>query len=349
MDRMVSAICREIELRSNYIDSTEQVKTVYFGGGTPSLLDKKQINRILQTIRDNFELDPKAEITLEANPDDLTVQKLREFSNTPINRLSIGVQSFFDDDLQFMDRAHSAQEAIDSIHNATAEGFDNISIDLIYGIPNSGLAQWAKNLDIAFSLSVKHLSCYGLTIEPKTKLNKLVSGGLVAIPSDDNFLEQFGYLMEAAVSNGYEHYEISNFAKPGFRSNHNSRYWNDVPYIGVGPSAHSYNGHSRQWNVSSNSGYMEAIAKDEIPLKLERLSKTDKYNEYVMTRLRTLEGVDLDELGNRFGVHMQEYFSRLIKSHVDNGTVNCIEGRFSLTRKGQFMADRIASDLFYTE
>jgi len=346
---MVSAICREIELRKDYLDSHETLKTVYFGGGTPSLLDRNQIDQIFQTIHANFDLDPDAEITLEANPDDLTYQKLAELSSTPINRLSIGIQSFFDDELQFMNRAHSAQEAVESIQNATSAGFDNLSIDLIYGIPNSELSRWAKNLEMAFSLPVKHLSCYGLTLEPKTKLNKMVSAGQVTIPSDENFLEQFGYLMEVAISNGFEHYEISNFAKPGFRSNHNSRYWSDVHYMGVGPSAHSYNGHSRQWNVSSNALYIEAVTKGEVPHMLERLSNVDKYNEYVMTRLRTIEGVDLNELAKRFGVPLQEHFSKLIKSHIDEGSVQSIKTRYALTRKGQFIADRIASDLFFTD
>ena len=346
---MVSAICREIEIRKDYIDSSEPLKTVYFGGGTPSLLDKNHIDRIFQTIREHFILDINAEITLEANPDDLTRDKLAELSATPINRLSIGIQSFFDDELQFMNRAHSSKEAVESIHNAKAAGFDNMSIDLIYGIPNSELSKWAKNLEMAFSLPIKHISCYGLTLEPKTKLNKMVSLGQVAIPSDDNFLEQFGYLMEAAISNGFEHYEISNFAKPGFRSNHNSRYWSDVHYMGVGPSAHSYNGISRQWNVSSNSLYMDFITAGEIPFKLEHLSNVDKYNEYVMTRLRTLEGVDLDDLGKRFGARLQEHFSKLITSHIVEGSVLSVNNRFALTRKGQFLADRIAADLFWTD
>lgn len=346
---MVSAICKEIELRRDYLGPTESLKTVYFGGGTPSLLNRIQIERIFQAIQENFVVDSNAEITLEANPDDLTVQKLGEIADTPINRLSIGIQSFFDDELRFMNRAHSAEEAVASILNARSAGFDNLSIDLIYGIPNAELSRWAKNLEMAFALPVQHLSCYGLTLEPKTKLNKMVSAGHVAIPSDEHFLEQFGYLMEAAISNGYEHYEISNFAKPGFRSNHNSRYWNDVNYIGVGPSAHSYNGYSRQWNVSSNSIYMEAIAKGEIPFKVEQLSNTDKYNEYVMTRLRTLEGVDLEELGKRFGARFQEHFSDLIKVHMNEGSVKSNNNRFVLTRTGQFIADRIASDLFYTE
>lgn len=346
---MVSAICREIQLRKDYLDSSEPLKTVYFGGGTPSLLNKNHIDRIFQTIRGNFILDIDAEITLEANPDDLTREKLAELSATPINRLSIGIQSFFDDELQFMNRAHSSHEAIESIHNAKAAGFDNMSIDLIYGIPNSELSNWAKNLEMAFSLPIKHISCYGLTLEPKTKLNKMVSLGQVTIPSDENFLEQFGYLMEAAISNGFEHYEISNFAKPGFRSNHNSRYWSDVHYMGVGPSAHSYNGISRQWNVSSNSLYVDAIAAGEIPFKLEQLSNVDKYNEYVMTRLRTLEGVDLDELGRRFGVRLQEHFSKLITAHLEEGSVLSVNSCFALTRKGQFLADRIAADLFWTD
>ena len=220
---------------------------------------------------------------------------------------------------------------------------------MIYGIPGSDLVRWAKNLEFAFSLPVSHLSCYGLTLEPKTKLNKMVSAGEVTIPSDEHYLEQFGYLMEAAVSNGFEHYEISNFAKPGFRSKHNSRYWSDIHYMGVGPSAHSYNGYSRQWNVSNNSTYVDAISNNEVPFKLEHLSNTDKYNEFVMTRLRTLEGVDVNELVTRFGEQMQDHFTKLIMVHLDEGAVHEHNNRYALTRKGQFLADRIASDLFWID
>jgi len=346
---MVSALCREIEIRREYLDAAQPLKTVYFGGGTPSILDKTQLDRIFNVINANFVLDQDVEITLEANPDDLTREKLTELSATPINRLSIGTQSFFDDELLFMNRAHSSSEAVASIHNAKAAGFDNLSIDLIYGIPGSDLVRWAKNLEFAFSLPVSHLSCYGLTLEPKTKLNKLVSTGQVTIPSDEHYLEQFGYLMEAAVSNGFEHYEISNFAKPGFRSKHNSRYWSDIHYMGVGPSAHSYNGYSRQWNVSNNSTYVDAISKNEVPFKLEHLSNTDKYNEFVMTRLRTLEGVDVNELVTRFGEQMQDHFTKLIMVHLDEGSVLEHNNRYALTRKGQFLADRIASDLFWID
>lgn len=346
---MVSAICSEIGMRSAYLDSSEPLKTVYFGGGTPSILDKIQLDRIFKAITANFVLDPNAEITLEANPDDLTPEKLAELASTPINRLSIGTQSFFDDELLFMNRAHSSNEAVASIQNAKAAGFENLSIDLIYGIPGSELSRWARNLEMAFSLPINHLSCYGLTLEPKTRLNQMVNAGQITIPTEDNFLEQFGYLMDAAVSNGFEHYEISNFAKTGFRSNHNSRYWNDIHYMGVGPSAHSYNGKTRQWNVSSNSVYIDSISKNEVPFKLEHLSDADKYNEFVMTRLRTLEGVDFDELGKRFGARMQEHFSKFIGSHLEDGSIHSLNNRYALTRKGQFMADRIASDLFWTD
>ena len=343
---MVDAMCKEMEMRSGFLDRHFPIETIYLGGGTPSLLSDSNLNKLFDSIFKNFNIAGSFECTLEANPDDLTAEKLREIRKSKVNRLSIGVQSFFDDELKLMNRAHDSDQARRSILNAVDSGFENITIDLIYGIPGSGLVRWANNLEIAFSLPVKHLSCYGLTIETGTLLQKQISQGKVAPASEEAFSEQFGYLMDAAPSNGFEHYEISNFAKPGFRSMHNSRYWNDTPYIGIGPSAHSYNRKSRQWNVSSNSNYIQSIAKGDLPCTIEELSTRDRYNEYVMTRLRTIEGVDIDRLNELFGESFVEHFLTNVASFLNGGFVCRIENQFRLTRSGQYIADRIASDLF---
>lgn len=343
---MVDAMCKEMEMRSGFLDRHFPIETIYLGGGTPSLLSDSNLNKLFDSIFKNFNIAGSFECTLEANPDDLTAEKLREIRKSKVNRLSIGVQSFFDDELKLMNRAHDSDQARRSILNAVDSGFENITIDLIYGIPGSGLVRWANNLETAFSLPVKHLSCYGLTIETGTMLQKQISQGKVAPASEEAFSEQFGYLMDAALSNGFEHYEISNFAKPGFRSMHNSRYWNDTPYIGIGPSAHSYNRKSRQWNVSSNSNYIQSMAKGDLPCTIEELSTRDRYNEYVMTRLRTIEGVDIDRLNELFGESFVEHFLINVASFLNGGFVCRIENQFRLTRSGQYIADRIASDLF---
>ena len=254
--------------------------------------------------------------------------------------------SFNNEELVFLGRAHDSNEAIASIHAASELGFDNISIDLIYGIPGGSLGRWMQNLKQAFTLPIQHLSCYGMTIEPRTKLHQMVSKGTATSVTDEAFAEQFGYLMEQSLVNGFEHYEISNFAKPGFRSGHNSRYWKDASYLGLGPSAHSYDGNSRQWNVSSNTAYVEAITQGIIPSKSEVLTIKDKYNEFVMTRLRTKEGVDTIDLMDRFGQDYRSHFLSLIDSFCQSGAVIQIGTRYILSRSGQFIADKVASDLF---
>lgn len=346
ISNMVDAMCKEMDMRRGFMDTEVPIETIYFGGGTPTLLSARQLDRLFESIFRNFKLAPGLECTMEANPDDLTLGKLHEIKNYPVNRLSIGVQSFFDDELQLMNRAHDSKQARQSVLHAVDSGFENITIDLIYGIPGSGMARWAKNLELAFSLPVKHLSCYGLTVEPGTLLHKQVAQGMVVAASEDSYSEQFGYLMDAAVANGFEHYEISNFARPGFRSRHNSRYWNDTPYLGIGPSAHSYNRHVRQWNVSGNTPYIQAIGKGEYPCKTEELSIRDRYNEYVMTRIRTLEGIDLDQIIERFGEPFGKHFLHHVSTYIDSGFVNRSGNHYRLSRSGQYIADRIASDLF---
>ena len=346
---MISAIKKEIFLRKEELEN-KTLSSLYFGGGTPSILSVDEIKSLIDEVLKYFDFEKNIEITLEANPDDLTEERIVELSTNKVNRLSIGIQSFFEDDLKLMNRAHNVAEAKKCLEIAT-KYFDNITIDLIYGIPGSDLVRWAKNLEFAFSLPVSHLSCYGLTLEPKTKLNKMVSAGEVTIPSDEHYLEQFGYLMEAAVSNGFEHYEISNFAKPGFRSKHNSRYWSDIHYMGVGPSAHSYNGYSRQWNVSNNSLYIKSIQENKLPIEIETLTKTDRYNEYIMTGLRTIWGVSLERIEQEFGKTYLDYLLNQSKKHIEQSLLEFVKSSevetvLKTTKKGKFLSDGIASDLF---
>lgn len=346
MDHMVDALCREIGLRAEFLKPPSPLKTVYFGGGTPSMLRSKHLDEIFETIHRYFKLDPEVEITLEANPDDLSSVKLKELAQSPVNRLSIGVQSFNDDELVLMGRSHDSNVAIACVENAAKAGFDNITIDLIYGVPGSGMKQWTHNLNRTFSLPIQHLSCYGMTIEPRTKLHQMVAQGILSTAPDEVYAEQFGYLMDQAIAHGFEHYEISNFAKPGFRSGHNSRYWNDSHYLGIGPSAHSYDGTIRQWNVSSNAAYMASLAKGIVPSQFEQLSQKDKYNEFVMTRLRTIQGVDVNELSGRYGAMFESHFRQLVAPYCESGAVIQNGSRFYLSRSGQFIADKVSSDLF---
>jgi oxygen-independent coproporphyrinogen III oxidase len=346
MDDLVNALIREIELRKDYLDSSGEksvLQTIYFGGGTPSLLNKNQLDRIFESIGKHFHIAPGAEITLEANPDDLTKEKLAELKQTPVNRLSIGVQSFFEEDLLLMNRAHTSAMARQSVADAAAAGFDNITIDLIYGMPGMSDDRWKQNLEIAFSLPVQHLSCYSLTVEKKTALYKMMREGKVRPIDDGLSAGHFRILMEKCSGQGFEHYEISNFAKPGFYSRHNSSYWKNVPYIGIGPSAHSYNGISRQWNISSNAAYVIALNKGEIPAEREFLTRENRYNEYLMTGLRTKWGVDLDYIREYFGPAFETDFLLQLRPFIGSGDV-VVTGRiYTLSEKGKLIADRIAS------
>jgi putative oxygen-independent coproporphyrinogen III oxidase len=341
---MVSAICQEAELRNDYI--TENISTIYFGGGTPSLLTIYDLRFTIEKLRILFNVDTNAEITLEANPDDINEEKLLAWKEVGINRLSIGVQSFFDDDLQWMNRAHNATHAYKSIMLAKQFGFENISIDLIYGTPHLTNEQWLQNLETAATLNVPHLSCYALTVEPNTALHKMIALQKKENVDAEKQSNQFEILMHWANKNGYEHYEISNFAKPGFRSKHNSSYWQGKQYLGLGPSAHSYNESSRQWNVSNNVLYTESINKNIVPFDIEKLSSTQKLNEYIMTGLRTVEGVELN--------HMKKISEKKIVDEIINDAQKFIQqnlmerknGSLILTNKGKLFADGIAADLF---
>lgn len=338
---MVEAIVKELEMQKDYLGN-EEIGTIYFGGGTPSLLSKDDSGKILHTIKELHKVKEGAEVTLEANPDDLTSNKLLELKEIGVNRLSIGIQSFQDDVLKFFNRAHSSEEAVRCLGDARAAGFDNISIDLIYGVPGQPNDVWKTGIERALSFRPEHISAYSLTIEDKTVFGKWKASNKLTPMNEELVAEQFEILMDILTKNGYEHYEISNFGVPGFRSQHNSSYWKGVKYLGVGPSAHSYDERSRQFNVSNNSIYIRKIGAGEIPFEREELSQEDKVNEFFLIGLRTMEGCDLDKIGFRLSSSQQSYVSQLMTL----GKVT-FDGRFlKLTDKGKLLADKIASDLF---
>lgn len=341
---MVESIIRELELRKDYLNG-QPLQSIYFGGGTPSLLDEGDLIEIFNKIFQLHEVVDDAEITLEANPDDLTADKLRILADSPINRLSIGIQSFTDEDLQFMNRAHDAQEAAVCIKNAQDAGFNNLTIDLIYGTPTLSNAQWRENLQTIFDYNIPHISCYCLTVEPQTALAHFVEKGKAQPVDEDQAAAQFEILMMMMRKRGYDHYEISNFAKPGHYARHNSSYWLGEKYLGIGPAAHSFNGASRQWNVSNNAQYIKAIADDRVPCEQEHLSREQRYNEYVMTSLRTIWGASLDKV-NSYGISFKRHFLMMINPFLDNGTVTRRDDTFYLTDEGRLLADNIAAELF---
>lgn len=341
---MVDSICREIELRKDYL-GTKHIDTIYFGGGTPSLLDKKELEQIFTALKEYYSWSANTEITLECNPDDLSKEKLNELKDLGINRLSIGLQSFDDAELKWMNRAHNAGESESSVKLAQELGFNNITIDLIYGSKFTTLESWEKTLQKAIALNVPHISSYNLTIENKTQLGHAFSKGSEPAVDDEKSAKQFEKMVELLEANGYEHYEISNFAKPGFISQHNSNYWRGQTYLGLGPSAHSYNGVSRQWNVSNNSLYIKGIAANADYFKIETLSKLNKYDEYVLTGLRTKWGCDLNFIEQTFGEEFKTHFLVQIKKYLPD-CVSQSQTIFTLTRKGKLLADKIAMELF---
>lgn len=345
--QLVEMLSRELILRKDELDSAE-IETIYFGGGTPSLLNKEELDKIFRTIFENSEVAENAEITLEANPDDLTQENLEMLSESPVNRLSIGVQSFFEEDLKLMNRAHNSEEALNSLKLAR-KYFDNISIDLIYGIPGQSDEQWKQNLQTALDLDIPHISSYALTVEPRTALEKFIEKGKVKPVDDEQYREQFEILVNTLTSNGFEHYEFSNFGKPGYHSRNNMAYWMGKTYLGIGPSAHSFDGNSRKWNISNNTLYIKALEKEQIPQETEQLSTTDKYNEFVMTRLRTKFGVELAEIEKNFGSKYADHFLRNTQEFLQKGLVKNENGTFHITQKGKFLSDGIAAELFYIE
>ncbi|QIH39213.1 radical SAM family heme chaperone HemW [Flavobacterium sp. Sr18] len=344
-EEMVLAIAKEIQIRKSEFENQE-VETIYFGGGTPSVLSSEEINFLIAAVYSNYSVIENPEITLEANPDDLSSERIIELSKSKINRLSIGIQSFFEDDLQLMNRAHNSAEAKKCLEEAT-KYFDNISLDLIYGIPRMSNEKWKQNIETALSFGIPHISSYALTVEPKTALNKLIQTGKIAAPKDEVAQAHFAILVETLETNDFIHYELSNFGKENYFSKNNSAYWLGKKYIGIGPSAHSYDGISRSWNVSNNSLYIKSIQENKLPNETEILSITDRYNEYVMTGLRTIWGVSLDRIETEFGIIYLEYLNKQSQKFIGDDLVFIENNILKPTPKGKFLADGIASDLFY--
>ncbi|MGV8993147.1 MAG: radical SAM family heme chaperone HemW [Flavobacterium sp.] len=344
---MVEALALEITMRKNEAVN-EKIETIYFGGGTPSVLSNDEIIFLIEKVYQEYEVIENPEITLEANPDDLNPERIVELSKTPINRLSIGIQSFFEEDLKMMNRAHNAQEASNCLEAATKH-FDNISIDLIYGIPGMSLEKWEQNIDKALSFGVPHISTYALTVEPRTALFRVIKEGKIEAPKDEVAQEHFTFLMNKLQEQEFIHYEISNFAKEGYFSQNNSSYWLGKKYIGIGPSAHSYDGQSRSWNIPNNIKYIKGIAANERDFEEEILSKQDRYNETVMTGLRTIWGISLETIQNNFGTEVSDYLQDRAQKFCDDGLLILENGILKTTSKGKFLSDGIASDLFLVE
>ncbi|MFA4851196.1 MAG: radical SAM family heme chaperone HemW [Bacteroidales bacterium] len=341
----VPALIKEIGLMQNYL-AGEKIETIYLGGGTPSLLDYDTLMMVFDKLRKTYVISADAEITIEANPDDLDVKKINDLKRTPVTRISIGIQSFFDDDLKYLNRIHTASQTESSVKRSQDVGFENISIDLIYGIPTLTDEKWVENLDISFSLNVPHISAYGLTVEPKTAMETLIRKGKATAVDEKQSVRQYKILMRQMKANGFIHYEISNFCKDGFISLHNSNYWKGVKYIGLGPSAHSYDQSSRQWNTSDILKYLESIEQGNIPAEKEILSETDKLNEYIMTSLRTIRGCDLDYIGKTFGSGLQNSIKKRIDKHIAANHIAFTDHILTLTDEGKLFADGIAAGLF---
>lgn len=339
---LVAALLQELSLQRHYLGDGE-ISSVYFGGGTPSLLTIRELEQIFSAVHSLYRLSPTAEITLETNPDDLSMELLRDLRHyTPVNRLSIGVQSFHDADLRWMNRAHNAAHAYACLEAALATGFTDLTIDLIYGAPTTSDQQWQHNLEVAFGMGIPHLSCYCLTVEEGTALGTFVRKGVSPPVNEEQAARQMEYLMEATATHGYEHYEISNFARPGHYARHNSSYWRGEPFLGIGPSAHSFNGHTRQSNISNNALYIKSIGDGRLPFELEILTLVQRYNEYVLTSLRTVWGTEPARLEPAQARHFEQTVQPFLKA----GTVEQIGPAYRLTRSGKLLADRITMELF---
>ena len=342
-ESVINSMLKEIEIKS--VGSNDLIQTIYFGGGTPSFFATKEINKIINSIFEKFQISENPEITLEANPDDLSKAKLIELSQSYINRLSIGVQSFNDDELKLMNRSHNSNDAKTCIDNAL-KYYDNISIDLIFGMPNSNLKTWESNLNYVTSWNLNHMSAYALTVEPKTALESFVKKNIIKPLNEDLVFEQHEFMCNKMSKHEYVNYELSSFAKKGYLSRNNSAYWLRKKYIGIGPSAHSFDGSYRSWNVSNNSLYIKDISENKMFSGREKLSIIDKYNEYVMTGLRTKWGISLTYLENNFGSYYKNNFETRIVKYVNTSLVVIKDDVFRTTIKGKFLADGIASELF---
>ncbi|WP_345253599.1 radical SAM family heme chaperone HemW [Flaviaesturariibacter amylovorans] len=342
---LVDALVQEAALRTSYLEAAP-VHTVYFGGGTPSLLEAGELEAILDALRRHYPVDAGAELTLEANPDDITAERLQHWKDLGINRLSIGVQSFFEEELRWMNRAHTAGHARGCIELSLAAGFSNLTIDLIYGSPLLSDARWKENVDIATGYGINHLSCYALTVEEKTPLHQQIGRHQQVDVDNDQQARQFLLLMEWLAAAGYEHYEVSNWAKPGFRSRHNSAYWKGVPYLGLGPSAHSFNGRERSWNIANNAVYIRALTEGRLPDEKEALTREQRLNEYLMIALRTREGIDLNRAAALATEKEQQEIRRQLQVFLREGLVQETPSGYALTDAGMLRADGLAADLF---
>lgn len=347
-DAFINSLIKEIDLQQDYLE-TKKISTLYFGGGTPSLLSQKELMRIFEKLYKVFDIDNDAEITLEANPDDLTEQKIIELKGTPINRFSIGIQSFSDDDLKLMNRAHNSEEALDAVRYAQDNGFENLSIDLIYGSPTLSNHQWRNNLQIAFALDVKHISAYCLTVEPKTALAHAIKQGKIKNVDEQKSAEQFEVMLEAMRKFNFLQYEISNFCKEGFYSKHNSNYWLKENYLGLGPSAHSYNGITRQWNISNNALYIQSVDSGIVNFEKESLTTSQRYNEYILTSLRTMWGTSLDFINEKYGHDYVTFSIKEAQNYISSNDLLIEQNKLFLTDKGKLIADKISSDLFFVD
>jgi oxygen-independent coproporphyrinogen-3 oxidase len=336
---------REMELRKDYLQS-EPLSSIYFGGGTPSLLSAKQLDSLFNSIHKHFIVADHAEITLEANPDDLTPEKNAELKTSPLNRLSIGIQSFFADDLQWMHRAHTAQQAEGAVQLAKAAGFENLTIDLIYGMPMLTDEKWIANLEKALSLGIDHISSYALTVEPKTALDHFIRSHKSPAVNEEQSAQQFGILVDTLEHNGFEQYEISNFARHQKYAVHNTSYWKNQCYLGIGPSAHSFNKTSRSWNIANNAAYVKAIARNEPAAETELLTTENRFNEYLMTGLRTMWGCDTGYIETTFGKSFSQKLLGQLEQKQAEGLIRLDGPAFILTKKGKLFADGIAAELF---
>jgi oxygen-independent coproporphyrinogen-3 oxidase len=344
-DELLLALVKEIKLQKSYLNN-ETVETIYFGGGTPSLLETDEINLLINTITELHTVSSNAEITLEANPDDLNDAKIKALRQTDVNRFSIGIQSFFDDDLMWMNRAHRSRHAESSVKRAQDAGFENITADLIYGYPLLTDTKWKQNLDKLFELHIPHVSAYSMTVEPQTALAAFINKNKQQPMNEQQSAAQFTVLMEAMQDHGFEHYEISNFCRPGHYSRHNSNYWQGVKYLGIGPSAHSYNSESRQWNIANNAKYIQVIETGKLPAETETLTEENRLNEYIMTSIRTMWGLDLDKL-NMIAKASATELLKAARRYFDNGWIIQKENIIYLSPTGKLYADNIAAGLFF--
>lgn len=346
--RYIGALCREIEMRRNYLQG-EKIETIYFGGGTPSQLSREDFAQVFAAIERTFGSITAGEITLEANPDDLTEEYLQSLTSLPFNRISMGIQTFRDDTLRLLNRRHNAQQAIDAVARCKRAGFDNISIDLIYGLPGETADSWTADLQKAISLNVNHISAYHLIYEEGTRMYEMLQQHCVEEVDEDSSVEFFSILIDELTKAGYEHYEISNFCKPGKHSRHNTSYWQGIKYMGCGPSAHSFDGMSREWNVSSLHKYIEAIENGGRDYEMEELDLTTRYNEYIITTMRTQWGADIVTLEQRFGTKLKDYCLHMAQSYINDGKLSLSGNTLKLTRDGIFVSDGIMSDMLYIE